>query len=42
MGLTGNERSILEGRIKSLKLYETVAESDEDPGIDIDSDILLR
>jgi len=43
MGFIGNERrSILEGRIKTLKLYEAFAESDENPGIIIDSFILLR
>jgi hypothetical protein len=42
MRLVAMERRRIEGHIEFLKLFETFAESDEDPGIVIDSDILLR
>jgi hypothetical protein len=42
MRLVRIERRWIEGLIAFLKLFETFAESDEDPGILIDSDILLR
>jgi hypothetical protein len=42
MRLVGNEERIVEGLIKVPKLFETFAESDEDPGILIDSVIHRR
>ena len=33
---------VVEGHIKFLNIFDTIAEGDEDPGIVIDSVILLR
>lgn len=45
MRFVGNEKRrvrVVEGLIKSLKIFDTIAESDEDPGIFIDLLFILR